>query len=319
MKSRPVHPAHLAAAALIGTLCIAGPASAVVLNDTAVGSPALAVFNGKLYLAWTGTDGNHTLNIAQLDGSGTNIVTQRTVGGNRSFTGPALAAFNGQLYLAWTGSVGSGENLNIAASSDGLNFPVQKLVGNNHSFTSPALAASANALFIAWAGNDPNQTLNAAISTDGLDFTGQVTLSGISTSSAPAISVYNNFLYLGYTAFAQGPGPQTLLAASVTPPLSFSASGLPIINGSSSAGPGLGTANGQLFLSWGGAPNSLSGGLNVATFQNGGTGPGISLVAQQTIVNQTGANPAVVGFNGHVYVAWTGTNNAHNINIEQVF
>jgi len=36
------------------------------LNETAFGSPAAAFFGGNLYLAWTGTDGARTLNIAQV-------------------------------------------------------------------------------------------------------------------------------------------------------------------------------------------------------------------------------------------------------------
>ena len=319
VRLRSARMVQLITAALICAVSMAAqPACAVVLNDTAIGSPALAVFNGNLYLAWTGTDSNNTLNIARLDASGTSIVTQKTVGSNRSFTGPALAAYSGNLYLAWTGSVGSGENLNIAVSSDGLDFTGHKLVGSNTSFTSPALAASSSALYIAWAGNDPNHTLNAAYSIDGLDFTGQVELSGVSTGSEPALAVYNSYLYLGYSSPGEPP-PEALLASSITPPLSFSATGIPIINGSSGAGPALGTVNGELFLGWNGLPNNLSGGLNVATFQNANTPQTIPLITQETIAEQTGTNPALAGFNGHLYLAWTGTNNKHNINIVQVY
>lgn len=319
MKLRPARMAPLAAAALICVLPLAvQPAAAVTLGNSAIGTPALAVFNNNLYIAWTGTDGNNTLNIAQLDASGTSIVTQTTVGSNHSFTGPALAAFNGYLYLAWDGSVSSGENLNIAYSSDGLDFTSQGLVGSNTSFAAPALAASANALYIAWSGNDPSHTVNAEYLTSGLSFTGQVVLSGTFSDASPALAVYGNYLYLGYEAASTE--AETLLAASITPPLSFSSTGIPVVNGSGASGAGLGTVNGELFLGWAGQPNTLSGGLNVATFEAPSTSSqAISLVTQETITNQSRLNVAVAGYNGHLYVAWTGTDSNSTLNIDQVY
>src|SRR5262249_43730109 len=62
-----------------------------------IAGPSVVVFNGQLYMAFTGTDGNRTLNIARSsDGLSWPTVVQ--FGSNHSFDAPAIAAFNGKLY-----------------------------------------------------------------------------------------------------------------------------------------------------------------------------------------------------------------------------
>jgi hypothetical protein len=66
----------------------------VLLHQTTITSPAATVFNGKVCLAWTGTDGNHTLNVASST-NGLNLGTPNRVGpSNYSNAGPGLTAFN---------------------------------------------------------------------------------------------------------------------------------------------------------------------------------------------------------------------------------
>lgn len=71
-------------------------------------SPAVAVFNRKLFVAWTGTDDRRQLNIMSSD-FGTNFGNKKTLQAS-STAAPALAYVNpleidfglfGQEYAAW--------------------------------------------------------------------------------------------------------------------------------------------------------------------------------------------------------------------------
>jgi len=72
------------------------------LPETSYLAPAIANFNGKIYIAWTGTDGR--LNVeSSSDGTtfGNQVILNQT-----SNAGPALASFGGDLDIAWTGTDG---------------------------------------------------------------------------------------------------------------------------------------------------------------------------------------------------------------------
>jgi hypothetical protein len=72
-------------------------------------APALAVFHGNLWLAWTGSDAQHHLN-TMVSSNGTTF-GQSTILNATSDDGPALTVVHGasssqpdRLYLAWTGT-----------------------------------------------------------------------------------------------------------------------------------------------------------------------------------------------------------------------
>jgi hypothetical protein len=154
--------------------------SKVTLNaDLSPGlSPALAVFGGRLYLAFTGTD--HRLNVeCSTDGKGFhNKVTL----GDKSNTGPTLAAFGGRLYLAFTGTDG---HINVESSANGMRFS-NHVTLNDSSFFSPSLAAYRGRLYLAFTGT--NTALNVESSTNGIVFGDKVTLNQTS-AAAPALTV----------------------------------------------------------------------------------------------------------------------------------
>jgi hypothetical protein len=134
--------------------------------DTSKGNPAIANFNGALYLAWTGTDARGSLNIASSTDGGANFGAKTTLN-ETSATGPALAAFNNKLFIAWVGTDAS-HSLNIASSSDGKNFG-NTVTLPQASNLSPVLTVAGNKLFIAWTGTDQNP-FNVQSSTDGVHF-----------------------------------------------------------------------------------------------------------------------------------------------------
>ena len=139
-----------------------------------IASPALAEFNGKLYMAWTGRDGpEQRIHWTTFDGmqwSGQQVLSDR--GTN---TSPALAEFNGKLYMAWTGAR---NDFRIYWSSfDGMQWSGQQVLSDRGTNTSPALAEFNGKLYMAWtgfAGWKEEETRNIYWSTyDGTRWSGQ--------------------------------------------------------------------------------------------------------------------------------------------------
>src|SRR5215469_5206617 len=96
------------------------------IGQSASGRLALAEFNSQvgdfLYLAWTGTDNPHHVNLGYFKSGLTNFTRILMVPSETSpaGVGPALAVFNGWLYLAWTGT-DSAHHLNVMGF-DGKGF-----------------------------------------------------------------------------------------------------------------------------------------------------------------------------------------------------
>jgi hypothetical protein len=144
-------------------------------------SPALAVFNNQLYLAWTEPNGH--LNVTcSTDGIhfGNQVTLDQT-----SKVAPSLAAFNGRLCLGWTGLDG---RLNLISTPDGIDFGNQVIL-NQTSGLAPALAAYDGRLWIAWTGGDSGHHLNVISSSDGVHFPTAAFETSQSSLAAPALAV----------------------------------------------------------------------------------------------------------------------------------
>jgi hypothetical protein len=127
-------------------------------------APALASFDGRLWLAWTGSDPQHHLNsMSSADGM---TFSQLTTYPATSEDAPALVVQHGtspnqpdRLVLGWTG-VGN-KLLNVASTT--VNAPVF-----SNAMTLPQTAFNGIALYatvpgmlgIAWAGTDIHYTIN---------------------------------------------------------------------------------------------------------------------------------------------------------------
>lgn len=145
----------------------------VTLGEFSSNGPALAVFNDRIYLAWVGTDGGHSLNlVSSADGQN---FDQKVGFAQGSQYSPALAVFDNRLYIAWTANDADGQ-FNVASSADGQAFgpPVQLqyTAASTKIFTGPALAVFNDALYIAWGGveNGGAALPNVLSSTDGQKF-----------------------------------------------------------------------------------------------------------------------------------------------------
>ena len=183
-------------------------------NETSEGSPALAVFNDRLYLAWTG-EGDHNLNIISTN-NGQDFGNKVTLDGSRpgvpnetSEESPALAVFNNRLYLAWTGQ--GGHNLNIISSDNGQDFanPVtfdgsRPGAPNETSEGSPALAVFHDRLYVGWIGEGDHNP-NMMSSDNGQDFANPVALDGSrpgvpneTSEGSPALTADQDSLYIAW-------------------------------------------------------------------------------------------------------------------------
>ena len=167
-------------------------------------TPALAVFNGRLYLAWTGNNKAHDVNVASSS-NGVNFGNVVTLP-ESSIDGPALTAFDGRLYIAWTGT---NHQLNVESSSNGVNFG-NKVTLPESSYAAPALTefqerSGGTDLEIAWIGVDKDHHLNLESSSNGVNFGNKVTLPETSIAAAlstfkpgPALTSLGGRLYIAW-------------------------------------------------------------------------------------------------------------------------
>jgi len=164
----------------------------ITLEEYSSTTPALAVFNNRLYTAWAGRDAENRINIMMSPPNPASYVKFTLE--EYSSTAPALVVFNNRLYLAWTGK-DYDRRLNLLSSTDGVSFS-NKVLFAESSYGAPALAVFGNRLYIAWTGMD--YRINLMSSTDGRQFGNKVTLEDFSYGS-PALTVFNNQLYLAWT------------------------------------------------------------------------------------------------------------------------
>ncbi|MEO6502436.1 MAG: sialidase family protein [Jatrophihabitantaceae bacterium] len=119
-----------------------GGLSNVVLGESSDAGPAVASYNGRLFLAWRGS-GNPQLNMSVSNDGGASFGGKRVFGDTSPFA-PALVSHNGGLFLAWTGE-GDGQ-LNVAR--------VALEIVATSTISSPLTVDSSE--FVHWVAADPN-------------------------------------------------------------------------------------------------------------------------------------------------------------------
>ncbi len=135
-------------------------------NESSIGAPALAFWEGNLALAWTGTDANHSLNVLTLELGTLKLGTKTVLRQFSSASGPTLSVYitasSTRLVLNWTMPT---QRLNQAVSTDGVHFT--SALGSGLLQTS---AKAPDSLFLqreggpeywmAWTGTDTHHHLN---------------------------------------------------------------------------------------------------------------------------------------------------------------
>jgi hypothetical protein len=277
-------------------------ASAGTLAQTTFWQPALAAFNGKLYLAFAGTD--RQLNVMSST-DGLNFGTPVVIPNNSSQVGPGLAAFNGSLYLAWAGT-DSRHRINYVTSTDGVTWGGQTLFGNEASVGNPALAASSTQLLIAYNGVNSAHNLNVACIVCTSLSPGTKSIVPIGSDFGVAITSSNDNFFVALTRNVPAK-PIVVLSSLGATPLGFTL-GQEI--GGSNVGPAMGSLNGFVYIGW---PTFWPAApLVIQSFQvvNGTT---LSPAGGQNSSAQSAENIAIASFNGHLYYAWKASDNHLNI------
>jgi hypothetical protein len=123
-------------------------------------APAMVAWNGRLIMAFVGTDG--FLNVADITGilepnfqipATTSLKGMGTVAAS-----PSLCVYGNQLYLAFTDMT---QSVNVITSLDGVKFAVDVPGPGQKAMGSPSIASWAGTLWLAWTGTDTRLNLLA--------------------------------------------------------------------------------------------------------------------------------------------------------------
>ena len=163
-------------------------------------APALAPFNGKLYMAWKGAGGDQSLWFSNRDFGGWSPPAPIPNGGTSSQ--PALCAFNNRLVAVWKGI--SGDQGMYYSTFDGNGWQPQRNIPGVGTSHYPGLAVFGGRLYMAWkgAGND----LNIYYSTfDGANWSPSRNIPNVGTSNAPSLSASGGTLYMAWVGIPGDP------------------------------------------------------------------------------------------------------------------
>lgn len=304
----------------------------LTLGDTSIDAPALWTSDAATpnlglasVIAWTGTDGRHSLNVMRSS-DGVSFGNKFTFA-ESSATRPAVAAAGPPttIVLAWTGT-DARHSLNLLcqgpACGTGASGEKKYIFPSDTSFTSPALTRFGAGFLLAWAGTDARHSLNVlpfTLTTSGSGFQLGVkrVLGQFGSVATPSISLspQNNQLLLSWAATAptgrltfatssdgvNWSGAQTLSETSAVSPSGFApaTTGMP-----------------AHWMAWTGTDSAHS--LNVRFTQSFPQWP---LSDNKTTFGDTALGGPTLGYVGNVgqmLLAWTGTDTAHHLNIATV-
>jgi hypothetical protein len=262
----------------------------VTLPETSIAGPAMAFYRNRFYLAWTGTDQAHSINI-QSTADGVTFTGKVTLPAT-SIAAPALAVYQDRLFLSWTGT-DAAHSLNVMSSRDGMSFS-NKVTLQEQSAFGPAIAGSAARLTLGWTGTDGR--LNVRSSADGRSFGSRVTLDDRSIAG-PGMAAQG--VLPMYVAFTGTDAEHRLNMLSSCDARTFS--GKVVFAETSFTGPSLGFRSNDLWMAWAGVGNRL---LNVMA-------NGVRYTAMtETSIATPGIAPDMI--------AWIGVDAPHYINVARV-
>jgi hypothetical protein len=229
-------PYHVYYSAFNGSTWTAQRSVPTGVSSPGVG-PALAVYNGDLYVVWGGKS-SHRLWYSAFNGAA--WTSQARIPSALTEATPALGSYNGSLYLLWTGQSGSKV---WYSSFNGTTWTAQATVPSAVSYADDAgvaLAAYDTQLFASWGG--PSDAIWYA------SFNGTKWSTPGSFASqwldGPALAVNDGLLYAAWIDFNSA---DVFYAA-------FDGSGwttgTPIPSASSVSGPALASYESALFAAW---------------------------------------------------------------------
>src|SRR5262249_17079916 len=263
-------------------------------------APALAVFNGRIFLTWKGHGGAVGIWWSSFDGTNWSPQQQHPQAGTSS--DPALAVFNGRLYLAWSGPLDPFSPASGIwwSSFDGTNWSPQQQHPQAGASSAPALAVYTNQLYLAWKGE-----LDAASiwwsSFDGTNWSPQQQHPEAGTSTGPALAAYDNNLYLAWKGQVDAVGIwwSSFDGTNWSPQQQHPEAGTNRV-------PAFAIFGGRLYLAWKGEYDAT--GIWASSFDGTNWSP-----QQQVPQAGTSDGPGVAAYNNNLYFAWKGERNAVGI------
>jgi hypothetical protein len=281
------------------------------INDESTETPALASYNGQLYIAWQSTESQQYLDIASASPTdGYTFGPSATVANNGTdeytSTGPAMAVYDGELWIAWV-STDSKHSINLAYTTNGTTISAPVLVGTNSTDYTPSLTVFDGELYIAWTGTDSHHHLNIAYTTNGTTFSDPVQLGSNSSDAGPSIGTFGTSTLI--YAFTGTNASNTLNTESSTDGTTF---------GSQEAYSNIGSPYApaivyipdatapELWLEFTGSDTQLNQSFSL---------DGTSFVLPETIAEYSNNGPAVATDGTNIFIAWTGTNSSSSLNV----
>lgn len=280
---------------------------------------ALAASSECLYVAWTGADDDHSLNIWP---TANGAFTGDKSTGQQSKNNLALTLFtppgqtNPLLYAAWTGAAGSGPIINVMPVTDSTNKVSwsntnKTVLSKYQSSYSPALAAFTPAktengsIYLAWAA--PAQGDLFVLSSLSGDFNkdGQLYAIGKTSTTGPALVAFDadnleqsDALCLIWTDASNGGALTITSSASGT----FSDSTSVQLAHTSSVTPAAAVFNGALYLAWMENAKICVWSSSDGSFQPNTTTQLVQIPSTAPAPAQVG--PALAVFDNLLYLAW---------------
>lgn len=146
-----------------------------IYSETSSFRPAVTTVSGEgvIYLAWTGTDPNHSLNVLASSGGANGGPRKVTLWDENSFTAPALAVRGNNLLLIWAGT-DPNHLLNVRPINLQTFQPGTKtILSQFSSLARPSVAPdpNTNQLLLSWAATSPLHRIRFATSADGVHWT----------------------------------------------------------------------------------------------------------------------------------------------------
>jgi len=177
------------------------------INQASGSAPSLAVFNGRLYVAFIANNsGQNVLVCSSADGMSWEPLngageTNPDINQASNGSAPSLAGFNGRLYVAFIAN-NSGQNVLVCSSADGKTFLPLNGAGETNpdinqasNGSAPSLAAFNRRLYVAFIANNSGQNVLLCSSADGETFlplngTGETNpdINQASNGSAPSLA-----------------------------------------------------------------------------------------------------------------------------------
>jgi hypothetical protein len=282
---------------------------ATVSGQHADSAPAMEVFNGTMYISWTGRNAAHNLILMTYNTTTrifgpAHVLTETTLAGS----GPALAAWNNNLYIAWRGT---DNRLNVGRYNPANpTHLANKVTLNEHSNNAPSLRGFSIILYLGWRGTDGR--LNIIASQDGSHFDepDKNTFSTIIKTS-PSLCTFGGGSHL-FIAWEDMSASSHINVALYDPTGLWekftltSTSQLPV-----SVAP-LTSQPYWVSVAWRTANNTH---IHLGIFEQG-----ISTTLQKPVntTETTPYAPALTSYGGTFYMSWTGTDAAQSINVSPV-